>query len=663
MPVRKAPHQFLNNKPTKCFDICILVVPMKKQTLPKERSGSSDIIPISVSLSRPGYPEGAEQPPSKNYILRRVFYLSLQVIFNAIIIGFIAKALVALIDLITNFCFYGRISFAPAAPGIEHVGVFIVFIPIIGALIVGVMARFGSSGIRGHGIPEAMEQVLLNESKIPPVITYLKPIASAIAIGTGGPFGAEGPIISTGGALGSLAGQVMRINANERKIMLTSGACAGMAAIFGCPIAGILLAVELLLFEFSPRSIIPVSLSCATGAAMHFLLFSTSPIFAMPAIPNPTSIAIVTYTAFGILMGVAAAYISKSVYFFEDMFAKLPIHWMWWPAIGAVAVGAIGYFAPETMGVGYSNISLLLTGDVPLKILFSLCVLKFISWSVSLGSGTSGGTLAPLFTIGGGMGALLGMLTMQFFPMANINLATAALVGMAAMFAGASRALLTSIVFALETTGQWHGLLPLIGACTTSYFVSFFLMKGSIMTEKMERHGLTPPETFEPDVLEQVLARNAMDTNVSVLSADNTVAEAREWIKKHAAQEEFTTFIVTDKAERILGLVQRIDIFSKEYDNDALIPSLIKGRVAYIYPNNQLSLAIDIMDKYDIDILPVVKRDETLKVIGVISRKGIFAIYHRRRNDEELYKQTISLKQRSMRMIVRGKQFFLRDKG
>jgi H+/Cl- antiporter ClcA/predicted transcriptional regulator len=634
---------------------------MRKDTS-RQKQKSSDIIPISVTLTRPGYPEIAEPQPGKNYVLRRVFYLSLQVIFNAIVIGFIAKGLIALIDLITNFSFYGKLSFEAAAPGIGHWGWLVVFIPVIGALLVGIMARFGSSGIRGHGIPEAMEQVLMNESKIPPIITFLKPISSAIAIGTGGPFGAEGPIISTGGALGSVAGQVMRINANERKIMLTSGACAGMAAVFGCPVAGILLAIELLLFEFSPRSIIPVSLSCATGAAMHFLLFSTEPIFSMPDIPSPDSIAIITYTIFGIIIGVAAAYVSKSVYFFEDMFAKLPIHWMWWPAIGAVAVGVIGYFAPETMGVGYTNISLLLTGNASIHMLLILCILKFISWSISLGSGTSGGTLAPLFTIGGGMGALMGMITLYFFPHSDINLATAALIGMAAMFAGASRALLTSIVFALETTGQLHGLLPLIGACTTAYFVSFFLMKGSIMTEKMERHGLTPPGTFEPDILEQVLIRNAMIRDVSVLSDKNTIRNAREWIKQHAAEEEYTTFIVVDSNNSLIGLVQRTDIFGKQYDDNAPITSLVKGRVAYIYPNNQLSLAVDIMDKYDIDVLPVVKRDETLEMIGAISRKVIFSIYHKRRNEEELYKQTISLKRRGIRMIVKGKQFFVRDK-
>lgn len=635
---------------------------MAKNTPVNKEHKNSDIIPISVSLKRPGYPEAAEVPPSKNYVLRRVFYLSLQAIFNAIVIGFIAKALVALIDLITNIAFYGKFSFEATTPGLGNLGWFVIFIPVIGGLIVGLMARFGSEGIRGHGIPEAMEQVLMNESKINPILTFLKPISSAFAIGTGGPFGAEGPIIATGGALGSVAGQVMRINANERKIMLTAGACAGMAAIFGCPVAGVLLALELLLFEFSPRSIIPVALSCATGAAIHFLLFSPEPIFAMSEIPSPNSLDIITYTFFGILIGIAAAYISKSVYLIEDLFNKLPIHWMWWPAIGAIAVGVIGYFAPETMGVGYSNISNLLTGKLSLQLLFSLCILKFLSWAISLGSGTSGGTLAPLFTIGGGMGALLGMLTLYLFPHSDINIATAALVGMAAMFAGASRALLTSIVFALETTGQLHGLLPLLGACTTAYFVSFFLMKGSIMTEKMERHGITPPGTFEPDILEQILVKQVYSSEVSVLSAENTISDAREWIKQHAAEEEYATFIVVDKQGRLMGLVQRIDIFGKQYDNDAPITSLIKDKIAYIYPNNQLSLAVDMMDKYDLDILPVVERDKPTKVMGILSRKIIFSVYHKRRNEEELFKQTISLKRGAIRLIVRGRQLFGRER-
>ncbi|HEV2354737.1 MAG TPA: chloride channel protein, partial [Puia sp.] len=296
----------------------------------------------------------------------------------------------------------------------------------------------------------------------------------------------------------------------ERKIVLAAGACAGMAAIFGSPLASVLLAVELLLFEFSPRSIIPVGLACVTGAGMHFLLFGTQPVFQMPQIPVPGTGNLVIFVLMGALVGVIASLVSRSVYWIEDMFEKLPVHWMWFPAIGAIAIGVVGYFEPKTMGVGYDNIKWLLQGAAPLTVMLALGLLKYISWSISLGSGTSGGTLAPLFTIGGALGAVLGGLVVHFFPLTHINIATAALVGMAAMFAGASRAWLTSIVFALETTGQINGLLPLLGACLAAYFVSFFLMKGSIMTEKIQRRGVRTPDVYEPDTLQAVSVRELM---------------------------------------------------------------------------------------------------------------------------------------------------------
>src|SRR5579864_884052 len=306
----------------------------------------SSPIPLSVSLSglHQRNRDLKEAPVNK-----RVLYLSLQSIFNAILIGFIAKGLVFLIDGITNLSFYGKFSFAPASPAGNHLGWFVLCIPIIGSLIVGLMARYGSRSITGHGIPEAMEKIIVDDSRIPPAITFLKPLSAAISIGTGGPFGAEGPIISTGGAFGSFTGQLMRVTPSERKIMLAAGACAGMSAIFGTPLAAVLLAIELLLFEFSPRSIIPVSLSCVTGAAMHFIFFGFGPAFAMPTIPEPSSIAMVTYVCLGCVIGVCAALVSKAVYLIEDLFEKIPLHWMWWPAIGAVAVGVIGYFAPFTL--------------------------------------------------------------------------------------------------------------------------------------------------------------------------------------------------------------------------------------------------------------------------------------------------------------------------
>lgn len=556
---------------------------------------------ISIAPSLENSMDGALEPAAP-IVSGRVFFLSLQVIINAIIIGFIAKILVALINLITNLSFHGTFSFAESSPATHHLGLFVIVVPVIGGLIVGIMARLGSSAIRGHGIPEAMEQVLTNESRIKPIITWLKPLSAALSIGTGGPFGAEGPIISTGGAFGSFAGQIMHITPNERKIMLTAGATAGMAAIFGTPIAAVLLAIELLLFEFSPRSIIPVALACATGTAMHYLLFSTAPVFEMPVIPAPAWQEMIWYLGLGGIIGVIAAFISKSVYFIEDMFEHLPIHWMWWPAIGAVAVGVTGYFAPYTLGVGYENITHLLSGSLPLQMVLGLCFLKFISWSVSLGSGTSGGTLAPLLTIGGATGIGLGMLVLYLFPQAHINLPTCALIGMAAMFAGAARALLTSIVFAFECTMQPHGLLPLLAACTASYFVSFFLMKGSIMTEKIQRRGVLTPDAFEPDVLQ------------------------------------------TLKVETVMEPVKD--------------PSSLQFQTIYVYPESSVSLAMDIMGRYGLSQLAVVNRENKKEIKGLLTAVSIFAAYRRHRMSNLQYQRAISVRRRGYRLILQGKQLF-----
>ncbi|MEP6750818.1 MAG: chloride channel protein [Bacteroidota bacterium] len=524
---------------------------------------------------------------------KRIFYLSIQAIVNALIIGLLAKSLVILILLITNISFYGRFSVQAVSPAENQLGWLVILIPVAGSLLVGIMARYGSKAIRGHGIPEAMEKIIMEDSKIPPAITFLKPLSAAISIGTGGPFGAEGPIIATGGAFGSLTGQVMHISPAERKIILTAGACAGMAVIFGSPLAAVLLAIELLLFEFSPRSIIPVALACITGAGMHLLLFESSPVFAMAAIPTPTTGALGIYILLGFLVGVVASLVSKSVYAVEELFEKLPIHWMWWPAIGAVAVGVTGYFAPFTMGVGYNNIQNLLTGTLPLTMLFSLCFLKYISWVIALGSGTSGGTLAPLFTIGGALGALLGILLLHLFPSLQINIATAALVGMAAMFAGASRAFLTSVVFALETTGQLNGLLPLMGACAAAYFVSFFLMKGSIMTEKIQRRGIQTPDSYEPDILQT--------TNV----------------------EQLVTPVLTENEN-----------------------------LPYVYTTDDAGLAAEIMGKYGQDTLVVLDNKKNRKPVGIITTSAIMEFYSNQKQKDHSYDSP----NRTRRLMVQGRK-------
>jgi chloride channel protein, CIC family len=552
----------------------------------------SSSIPLSVSLSglHQRNRDLKEAPVNK-----RVLYLSLQSIFNAILIGFIASGLVFLIDGITNLCFHGKFSFAPASPAENHLGWSVVFIPIAGSIVVGLMARFGSRSITGHGIPEAMEKIIVDDSRIPPAITFLKPLSAAISIGTGGPFGAEGPIIATGGAFGSLTGQLMHISSSERKIILAAGACAGMAAIFGTPLAAVMLAIELLLFEFSPRSIIPVTMGCITGAGMHIFLFGSLPVFAMPALPAVSGSALLIYIFLGLITGVVASGISKSVYAIEDLFEKIPVHWMWFPAIGAIAIGVTGYFAPETMGVGYDNIRHLLNGALPLSVLLSLCLLKYISWSVSLGSGTSGGTLAPLFTIGGALGALMGMSILHFFPNAPVSIPLAALIGMASMFAGASRALLTSILFSMETTGQSSALLPLLGACIAAYFVSFFLMEGSIMTEKIKRRGVIAPDAFQPDVLHSVPVAGFLS---------------------HAKSTH--------------------------------------SQLPHIFDTDDLGFAAEMMGKYHLQELLVLKESDGREIAGIIQAESILNFYSEQKQKDHAYESP----GRTKRAMVRGRQIF-----
>lgn len=616
------------------------------------KNALKDGIPVSVSL-KPTLE--AENIYSSGFSdKRRILRISFLAIVIGVAISIIAKFLMALVYFITDLSFYGETGFTHVTPVENQLGLWVIAIPAIGGVIVGIMALYGSRAIRGHGIPEAMEQILTNQSKIKPAITWLKPISSAIAIGSGGPFGAEGPIIATGGALGSTIGQILKITHNERKVLLASGATAGMAAIFGTPIAGIFLAIELLLFEFSPRSIIPVALACITGAAGHHFLFSAGPVFPMAAaVEIPSNTALLVYSIIGILTGVISVFVTKMVYLVEDGFEKLPIHWMWWPAIGGVAVGIVGYFAPHTLGVGYENITGLLTGSLPLKMVLALCFLKFISWVIALGSGTSGGTLAPLLTIGGAAGILLAMSILHFFPASGITLALSALVGMSALFAGSSRALLTSIVFALEVTGQANALLPLLAGCTASYFISFFFMKNTIMTEKITRRGVKTPDSYAPDILETTRVEDVMNEDGLVITEDNTISEVREWLKEEQ-QYSSNYFIIATKDNEFKGIISSSNLFGAHHPTDNRVGDLIKGKVFSIRAQSSLRSAVELMASENIDIVPVVSQDNV--ITGVLSYKDVLSAYKINFDKDYKMEASISLRRGGLKMLLRGKR-------
>jgi H+/Cl- antiporter ClcA/CBS domain-containing protein len=554
----------------------------------------------------------------------------------------VAQVLVHMIGLITNLAYFHRWSFEP----VSFVGVTLplwtIGVPVIGGVIVGIMARYGSSAIRGHGIPEAMEKVLLNESRIPPRLTFLKPLSAAIAIGTGGPFGAEGPIIATGGALGSLVGQLLRTTATERKTLLACGAAAGMAATFGTPVSAVLLAVELLLFEFRPRSLVPVALASCSAAGARIFFDGAAPIFSMPALDHPAGTALWLYILLGAIVGVMAVVVTKMVYWVEDSFEHIPVHWMWWPAIGAVAVGVVGYFQPRTLGVGYYNISGFLKADMAVQAVAMLFIFKFISWVISLGSGTSGGTLAPLFTIGGGLGLCLGAMFQYLFPSAGVDMRVAALVGMAAMFAGASRALLASAVFAFETTMQPLGLLPLLGGCSASFLLSALLMPTTIMTEKIARRGIRVPNEYAADALDQVFVREVATRAPVSIFATQTVEDVRQWISRHEPGSHHQGYPIIDATGTLLGVVTRRQFLDPSVDPRAPISSLLSGPAVSIYENATLRDAADQMVYHNVGRLPVLS-NKTHKLIGMITRSDLLKAHRRKLVEDSAAKQTISL--------------------
>lgn len=596
-----------------------------------EVASSGQALPITPALALLEDPSAT--PAESELINSSVLRVCGLAILLGVTAAFVAQLLVALIGLVTNLAFYQRFSIEEVSPAHNELGLWVIFVPVIGGLIVGLMARYGSKAIRGHGIPEAMEQVLTNKSRIPARLTFLKPLSAAISIGTGGPFGAEGPIIATGGALGSLIGQVMPMNAAERKTLLAAGAAAGMTAIFGTPLAALLLAIELLLFEFRPRSLIPVTLATIVAEGARIMLIGSEPVF-VAHFAEVTPLALFTYIVLGALMGVAAALVTHTVYAIEDAFEKLPIHWMWWPALGAVVVGVVGYFAPRTLGVGYENIQDLIQGNLALGVLAWICGMKFISWSISLGSGTSGGTLAPLLTIGGGLGGAVGIVLHDTVPALGIEPGLAALVGMAAMFAGATRAPLASSIFAFEITMQPVTLLPLLAGCIASYLVSCRIMQNTIMTEKIARRGVRTPSEYVADIFDVTVVGKVATRQVVALNAHDTLAQTRQWFASHAPETRHQGYPVLDGEGHLVGVLTHRDLRETNLPAEAQLSALVKIPVRFVYPDTTLRQAIDHLLNHDIGRLPVMSRATPPRLVGFLTRSDVLGA-QRQQIDED----------------------------
>jgi H+/Cl- antiporter ClcA len=573
---------------------------------------------------------------------RRLLFICSAAVVIALGAGLLAEALSALIGLITSLSFHGHLSLADATPVGNHLGPWVIVVPVIGALIVGVMARYGSPAIRGHGIPEVMERILRHESRIAPGITILKPVSTAISIGTGGPFGAEGPIIASGGALGSMVGQVLRVNAHERKTLLAAGAAAGMAATFGAPVSATLLAIELLLFEYRPSSLAPVALATAAATAVRYLFHGNAPVFAAPDILlSPGGEALTAYVLLGAIVGLLSVMVTKTLYRIEDLFERLPIHWMWWPAIGAVVLGVLGWIEPRVLGVGYGNITEILNGSLAGQAVLLLVTLKCIAWMIALGSGTAGGTMAPLFTIGGGAGSVLAGVVIALFPGIGVDVRIGALVGMAAMFTGASRALLASVVFAFEATRQPLGLLPLLAGCTGAYLISLLRMRDTIMTERLVRRGVPVVTEYAVDHLTQVHARDLASSEVVRLPAEQSLGATREWLDAGGPGTTHQGFPLVDHENRVVGLLTRRDLLAQEHPGSKSLCELVHRPLVAAYETSSLREVADLMVRERVGRVPVISADGKRRLLGILSRSDLLAAHEVRLDASKRAEPTI----------------------
>jgi CIC family chloride channel protein len=611
---------------------------MPDSNTPPTHTTGTPAADIKTQFSVTGINIAAEQQPQPVAQFRLVM-ISFLAAGIGLLAGGIAFLLYKLIGLFTNIAFYGHFSAVFMSPRYNHLGIWVILIPVIGGLIVGVMAKYGSPKIKGHGIPEAMEAVLVNRSRIQPRVAILKPISAAIAIGTGGPFGAEGPIIQTGGAVGSLIGQVLHTTASERKVLLACGAAAGMSATFNTPIAGVILAIELLLFEFKSRSFIPLVIASTLATAVHMQLLGAGPMFHVAAMNFDIPRGLPFYLLLGGLCGLAAVGFTRLLYWTEDLFEKLPIDELWWPAIGALGLGIIGYFVPRVFGVGYDTIGDILNANLALSVLVVVMLAKSAALVISLGSGTSGGLLAPMFMSGAAMGGAFAIGLNKLIPSAHLSPGAFALVAMGAVFGAASRATFSFIIFAFEITRDYNSVLPLMLVSVIADGIAMLLMpRASIMTEKLRRRGLRIPHEYEADVLYHMTVSQTMDRDFSSVPAAMKVGDLAERIARGEPQVAgHHGMIILDEQGKLAGIITRGDVMrglDKDPSGGVAVLDAGSKNVVVTYPDEGLQEASEKMLRYNIGRLPVVDRNDEKNVVGYLGRPGIMAARLHRFNDE-----------------------------
>lgn len=572
--------------------------------------------------------------------------VSLMAVLVGILAGVTAKLLHDLIGLVTHIVFYGQFKPEIVSPLDSPLGILIIFVPAIGGLIVGAMAKWGTPLVRGHGIPEAMEAILKNKSRVSPKVALLKPLSAAVSIGSGQPFGAEGPIIQTGGALGSVIGQMLHMTVSERKVLLACGAAGGLAATFNTPIAAIVFAIELLLFEFRTRSFIPLAISCTIASGIYIQIFGAEPIFSVPATTFGHPLNLIFFLFLGVICGGVGIVLTRSLYWIEDIFHHSSINTYLHPAIGGLFVGIVGYLVPtllypgvDIFGPGYYLIENILNAQYPVMFLIILLIAKSVVWLVSVGSGTSGGTLAPIFMIGAVVGSLFGTVVIRIFPAIDIVPLAFAMAGMAAVFGSSTNATFASVIFVFEITQSYESILPVLITSVIADAIVTYWLPTSILTEQLRRAGILVHQEYETNVLNTIPVSSVMDHDPVIVPETMPILKLIEGIKAGIPEltRHYGIFVVNDMQE-LTGIVTRSDILRSlvEADEVGTVNHIARQDIIITYPDEPVEIAMARMLRADIGRLPVVSRENPRQIIGYLSRANVIEAHLQRLQDETL---------------------------
>ncbi len=569
---------------------------------------------------------------------RLIFISAIALVIGAVC-TLVAVALMWLIGFFTNLFFYHQLAVTFRSPAENQLGWAVVVVPVIGGIIIGLMARYGSERIRGHGIPEAMEAILIGQSRMQAKVAVLKPVSSAISIGSGGPFGAEGPIIMTGGAFGSLIAQAFHLSAAERKTLLVAGAAGGMSATFATPVAAAMLAVELLLFEWKPRSVVPVALSSALAATVRQYLIGPGPLFPVPAHPPLAAAGLLSAVLVGLLAGGLSALLTAAVYAAEDTFMRLPIHWMWWPAIGGLAVGVGGLIQaarprcrvryhsraasrrirPEYVGRTHRRQG----GDLGHRSRF----------------GNVGRRTRSVAHHGWRAGCARGAAT----PGRDARAVAAGEHGRGV--GGTMRSPFTSVIFALELTHDVDALLPLLIASMVAYAFTVLVMKRSILTEKVSRRGYHLSREYSVDPLERLKVKEVMSRDVIAVPLSMRVKDLLARYFDGRARKHQGYPVVNDRGQ-LIGIVTRSNLLEpsvSEAIDVLVVADIVERELVVAYTEESCRQAAEAMAQAGVGRLPVVAEDNPRQLVGIVTRSDLLKPRSRSAHEEHRRERFIRL--------------------